>query len=192
MLKMKKLNLLKLDFIKLVSNFNLKNSNNNKVLSPKIEESNFLIGYLGGAKKGNQNELFGQLIYRKYFPKMDRNTSLNGSLVLFNTSRVSNYSIYKYGYLAIPVSIQYNFNSKKIRPYLFGGTSLAYVFYFKNEDAKNDPPQMRITLNGGIGLEMNLTDHLLLRSEARYELKWHLISFGIGYIFKNPKTFNEK
>jgi len=180
-----------LDFIKIISEFNTsKGYKSNKVTYDEKNIHYYLVSIGGGVKK-DESEIFFQAMYRVYFPKISRSTSLNLGLNYFNyqfsESSYGTTSLYKKSLISIPFQFQQNILNKNIRPYIFAGFSLSYL---KSIDDKNNSliedgfqKNFGIGFLYGAGLEIDIYKRFMLKSEIRNEIYNHLILFGIGYNF---------
>ena len=87
---------------------------------------------------------------------------------------------------SIPVTIQYDFIVKRIRPYAYAGFSVLY----NDETVVTDipyPAPIRTFLFSpvfGIGVEGFITKQLFLKADWRYEVLLQYPNLSIGYLFK--------
>jgi len=135
-------------------------------------------------------EYYGQLMYRKYIPKVSRSTSLNTGISYFHYQYKEQRILSSQSLLSIPLQIQQNIFNKSIRPYLFAGLSLNYA---QSKEGNNISPivvvqgfQKTYGINFlyGAGIEIDLFKGVYIKSEYRNEGYSHPITFGIGYIYK--------
>jgi len=179
------------DFIKIISEYNTSKGYESKEVAYNEKNIHYFIVNIGGGYKKDVSELFFQAMYRLYYPKISRSTSLNFGLNYFSyqSSEPSNADIsgFKESLISIPCQFQQNLLNKNIRPYVFGGISLSY---FKVVDDKNNPlledglqKSFGIGALYGAGIEIDLFKGIMLKSEFRSEIFTHLILFGIAYNF---------
>ena len=143
-------------------------------------------------KNSQEKEISFQAIYRSYFPKISRSTSLNGGLNYFNYHYLD---VNKYGYqknfintlISLPLQIQQNLLNKNIRPYVFAGLNLSYVKLVDDKGVtqldKGLQRNIGVGMLYGAGIEADIFKGIMLKSEYRYENLPHLIMVGIGYNF---------
>ena len=178
-------------FIKIITEFNSSIGLESKVLTYNEKRINYLIATIGGGFKQNESEYFFQGIYRIYYPKISRSTSLNFGLNYFYNKNSEVYNNVTYNFtsslISLPVQLQQNFLNEKFRPYIFAGFNLNYL---KVVD-KNDNSVLFNGLQNNIGLgivygtgiEFDLYKGLLAKCEYKFESYRHVILFGIGYNF---------
>lgn len=179
------------NFIKVVSDYNTSKGSESKIVSYKEKRLNYVIVNVGGGFKKNENEFFFQGMYRIYYPKISRNTSLNIGLNYFNYQYLESYRNNSYKYTAsltsIPFQIQQNFLDKNFRPYIFGGLDFSYLKVVDNNN--NSILYSGLQSNTGIGLlygagiELDIYKGLMAKCEIREEVYIHLLLFGLGYNF---------
>ncbi len=120
----------------MISDYNNSLGSENKITIVKKKLTHFIIASAGGMiKNSDEHEIYFQGIYRTYFPKISRSTSLNIGINYFNYKHseiTGNYYYsamrsYKSTLISLPVQIQENFLNKNIRPYAFAGFNLSYL-----------------------------------------------------------------
>ena len=86
----------------------------------------------------------------------------------------------------IPVTIQYDFLIKRIRPYAYGGFSVLYNDETKITDYPFPTPITKFNFSPvfGIGIEGYITNRLFLKADWRYEIFLQYPDLCIGYLFK--------
>ncbi|MEC4003939.1 hypothetical protein OX283_004670 [Flavobacterium sp. SUN052] len=184
------------DFIKIITEYNIFLNSESKIISASKKSINFLIATIGtGIPKNDGKEVFFQGIYRIYFPKISRSTSLNVGLTYYNykfsvtddnilNPQKSNYTS---NLISIPFQVQQNFLNKKIRPYINAGLNVSYIKTLNQNDIsifKNDlQNNFGIGIIYGGGIEADLYKGLVLKVEGKYEIFSHLLLVGIGYNF---------
>jgi len=179
------------DFIKIISEYNTSKGNTSKEVTYDEKNIHYAIVNVGGGYEKDGSEFFFQAMYRMYYPKISRSTSLNVGLNYFNYqfSELFNNksSRFKESLISIPFQFQHNILNKNIRPYVFTGFSLCYLRTVdeKNNSLIEDGFQKSFGFGFlyGAGIEIDLYNGIMLKSEFRYELFNHLILFGIGYNF---------
>lgn len=177
------------DFVKIISKYNNSKGTQSKDLRVEDKYVNYIIANVGLGYKNNDSEYFGQIMYRRYVPKISRNTSLNMGISYFNYQFTEQNRDFKQSLLSIPLQIQQNIFNKNIRPYFFAGLSLNYL---KLKDENNNSilneglkKTYGINFLYGAGVEIDIYKGIYLKSEYRIGPYTHPIVFGIGYIFKN-------
>lgn len=179
------------NFIKIVSEYNSSKGYESKIVTYNEKKINYIIVNIGGGLKKNETEFFLQAMYRIYYPKISRSTSLNIGLNYLNYqySELYNNKSYKITQTltTIPIQIQQNFLNKNFRPYLFAGFDLNHlkiVDYNNNSILKNGlQNNFGIGLLYGAGLELDIYKGLMVKCEYRNEIFTHLFLIGIGYNF---------
>lgn len=176
------------DFIKIISEYNASKGYESKEVTYDEKNIHYFIVNIGGGHKKDESELFFQAMYRIYYPKISRSTSLNLGLNYFNYQfpDVPNGNI-KESLISVPLQIQQNILNKNIRPYVFMGLNFSYL---KIVDDKNNSllknglqSNYGIGILYGAGIEIDLYKGIMLKSEFRQEVFTHLTLFGIGYNF---------
>jgi len=181
-----------IDFIKIISEYNASKEYESKEVTYDEKNIHYFILNIGGGLNKDESELFFQAMYRLYYPKISRSTSLNLGLNYFNYqfSELSNSnttSDFKESLISIPFQIQQNILNKNIRPYIFMGLNFSYLKIV--DDKNNSLIEGGFQRNFGIGtlygagIEIDLYKGIMLKSEIRQDLFTHLILFGIGYNF---------
>ena len=183
------------DFRTIISAYNKSLGVETIILPEKKKTFHFIIASAGGMiKSSDENEFYIQAIYRTYFPKVSRSTSINIGVNYFQYqfSEINvNYPYNKINYtsnlISLPVQMQQNILNKNIRPYFFAGFNASY---FKAVDEKGNSQIQKgfqksfgIGLLYGAGIEADIYKGLMIKSEFRQENYTHLILLGIGYIF---------
>jgi len=181
------------DFIKLISEYNTSKGYESKEVTYDEKNIHYFILNIGGGGKKDESEFFFQAMYRLYYPKISRSTSLNLSLNYFNyqfsesfNSNTNSREI-KESLISIPLQFQQNILNKNIRPYIFMGLNISYLKIV--DDKNNSLIEKGFQRNFGIGtlygagIEIDLYKRIMLKSEFRYEVFDHLLLFGIGYNF---------
>jgi hypothetical protein len=184
--------------VKLVTKFNLRNGYSNLEIKSENRKESFVIANIGGMIKGFENVKFASLIYRVYFPNINKNTSLNIGLTYFKNKQleispwitsginiITDKFYYYRNYVSIPISIQHNFFSKNIRPYIFAGVS---VYYDLNKRTDfNFGRKINGQINYGGGVELNISKNILLKTEIRSKQESNLVLIGFGVILPTTK-----
>lgn len=180
-----------IDFIKILSGYNTSKGYESQKVTYNEKNVHYYIVNIGGGLKKDESEFFFQAMYRLYYPKISRSTSLNLGLNYFNfhfsESFRTNTAEFNESLISIPLQFQQNILNKNIRPYLFAGINLNYL---KIKDSENNSllddgfqSNFGFGVLYGAGIEMDLYKGIMLKSEFRYEVSNHLILFGIGYNF---------
>ncbi len=184
------------DFVRVISAYNHSSGSENKLTAVKEKPVHFVLANFGGRyATTTDRELFIQLLYRTYVPKISRSASVNVGIHYFNLqySKTDDYGFYstiKYytsTLVSLPFQFQLNILNKNIRPYVFAGTNACY---YKVVDEKG-ASQIRegfqnnfgIGLLYGGGIEADIYKGLTVKSEYRYEIYSHNILCTIGYVF---------
>lgn len=174
-------------FIDIVTKYNQLKNASSKDLRVKEKSTNYFLANAGVGVKNSNSEYYGQVMYRKYYPKISRNVSINIGVSYFNYQLKSENEKYTQSLLSIPFQAQHNILNKKIRPNIFAGFSLNYLRITDNENNSlaEEGFQKTYGLNFlfGVGIEIDLLKGIYLKGEYRNEAYSHPILFGIGYIF---------
>jgi hypothetical protein len=167
---------------------------NSEIIIPveKKAAQHFIITDLGGMyKNSSENEMFFQTMYRTYFPKISKSTSLNIGASVYLSKCYLNYwgdkISLKRTLFSAPLQIQQNLLNKMVRPYIFGGFNLSYVQEKTNSGIivleRGFQRNFGINLLWGGGIEADVYRGFRLKTEYRYENYGHLIAAGIGFCF---------
>ncbi|WP_395052299.1 hypothetical protein [Flavobacterium sp.] len=178
-------------FIKIITEYNSSIGLESKVLTYNEKKINYLIATIGGGFKQNESEYFFQGIYRIYYPKISRSTSLNFGLNYFYNKNSQVYNNVTYNFtsslISLPVQLQQNFLNEKFRPYITAGFNLNYLKVVdKNDNSilfNGLQNNIGIGIVYGTGIEFDLYKGLLAKCEYKFESYRHVILFGIGYNF---------
>ncbi len=90
--------------------------------------------------------------------------------------------------ISLPITIQYDFLPGKVRPYVYGGFSAAYL-----DEANPNPvpyeqfvPESKfgMAMVLGVGIEVMIVKKLYVRFDYRYELLVQLPAIGIAWQLK--------
>ena len=177
-------------FIDILVDYNLSKGKESNYVKVKEKSTNFLIATAGLGFEKNSSEYYGQLMYRKYLPKISRSTSFNIGINYFNNQYTSRNKDYTLSLFSVPIQIQQNFLNKNIRPYIFAGISLDYVQIKDDANVsvltKGFQKNYGLNMLYGAGIEMDVFDEgIYIKIEYRKQGYTHPILFGIGYVFKN-------
>jgi Outer membrane protein beta-barrel domain len=114
-----------------------------------------------------------------YINTIDHDNDSNYPNIIYTTTQENR--IY-----SIPVTIQYDFIIKRIRPYAYGGFSVLYNNVTKVSDIPYMQPATRFNFSPvfGIGVEGYITNRLFLKADWRYEVFLQYPNLCIGYLFK--------
>jgi outer membrane protein W len=152
--------------------------------------------FAGGLPLGNQSQVTAEALLRISVPSLNRNTFFNIGLHYSSTLNSVTYRDLYYGVYSntimhkiysVPITIQYDLATGRIRPYFYAGLGIAYL----NENAKgpynNDPPvknNFGFSFTVGAGIEVRIVKRLFIRADYRYELVVQYPAIGIAYQFK--------
>ncbi len=163
-------------------------------IKQKAKNKSFLIANAGGGSRKNETEYFVKGTYRTYFTKISRSTSLNIGLNYFKKEMPTFYNNKTYDYnqelVAVPFQFQQNFANKFIRPYAYLGFNLSYLkttnqLYVEANNNEGLQQSYGIGVIYGAGLEVSITDRILVKCEYRNEVINHPILFSLGYVLLN-------
>ncbi len=179
------------NFISVLTKYNASKGSESKLVAYKEKKINYILLNIGGGFGKSESEFFIQAMYRTYYPKISRSSSVSIGLNYYKYHYSELYNERSYQFTktltTIPVQVQQNIFNKRIRPYVFGGLNLSYLKIVDSE--RNSLLKDRLQNNFGIGLlygagiEMDIYKGLMLKSEYRNEIFQHLFLFGIGYNF---------
>ena len=175
-------------FVQIVTEYNVLKKSKVKDLRSKEKTKSFILPNIGVGIENNGFEYYGQVMYRKFLPKISRGVSINIGISYFNYQFESQNRDFTQSLLSIPLQIQQNISNKNVRPYIFAGFSFNYL---KISDENNNSildqgPQKSYGVNSlyGAGIEVNILKNIYLKGEYRKEAYSHPIMFGIGYIYE--------
>lgn len=183
------------NFINILTQFNTSKGFESNNVTYNEKKISFIIVNVGGGFKKNESEFFIQGMYRTYFPKISRSTSLNIGINYFNYNYLVENTFnlekstnkYNETLTSIPIQIQQNFLNKSFRPYIFMGMDVSYlkiVDQNNNSQIENGlQSNFGVGILYGAGIEYDIYKGLMVKCEYRKEVFTHLILFGIGYNF---------
>lgn len=188
------------DFRSIVYDYNKSMGGENIVSTNNEKSTHFIVADVGGMyKNADQRELYVQVMYRIFIPKISRNSSLNIGFHYFNTTYTDithpafypQKNNYKRTLFSIPFLFQQNFLNKQIRPYVFAGFTGSY-YKIVDQNGVNQlqdgfQNNIGIGLAAGGGIEASLYKGFFVKGEYRYEIFSHLVLAGVGYIFSGSK-----
>lgn len=187
------------DMIKFVADLNTCTDPSSKTVVNYVKpKTQFRVyAYAGGIVVAEGSyEYTGRVVGRFSLPAIDKNTFIN---VGFNYSYHQEKHYYKTLYLSdkpktdqfthigIPITIQYNFLSGIIRPYVNAGLYLVYEKQNEINDFYNilvKPTSFTPTYILGAGVECPLTSNFMIKADYSYDLFSHYPTVGIAYFFK--------
>ena len=154
--------------------------------------------YAGGIVLENQIQITASMDLRFSSPNISRKTFLNIGLHFSNTVSATKVDPRYYRdprtiiqtlnqVISIPLTIQYNFATGRVRPYLFGGFSGYHAKEIIGGDNINDPEILEsngFALVFGGGIDIRILTRLYAKVEYRYEWASQLPSVGLAYRFK--------
>lgn len=175
-------------FVEIVTEYNVLKKSKVTDLRFKEKTKSFVLPNIGIGFENDGFQYYGQVMYRKYLPRISRSASLNIGISYFNYQFKSQNRDFTQSLLSIPLQIQQNFSNKNVRPYIFAGISFNYL---KISDENNNSiidegfqKSYRINLLYGAGIEIDILKNIYLKGEYRREAYSHPIMFGIGYTYK--------
>jgi opacity protein-like surface antigen len=151
--------------------------------------------FVGGFPVPGMTQFTASFTLQFSVPRVDKKTFVNVGLNYANTvvetlERADNYSQYTLithnQIFSLPVTLQYNFTSTRIQPYLYAGASAAYLSKTTNSysyDIPRSEKKFGMALVLGIGIEAKITAHWFIRADWRYELIMQYPAIGIEYRF---------
>ena len=189
------------NFIKVINDYNASKGVESKQTAYLEKSIGYYIGFVGGGFVSNENEIFGQFYYRKFFPKISQNTSLNIGLSYYfyryldpiivkyipQIEMIDSYTNFQL--VSVPLEVRQDLLNNKIRPNVFAGFNFSYasktnnLSIYKNNDGFQN--NFGIGLIYGVGIEADITKQIMIKAEYRKEIFDHLLLFGIGYNFSN-------
>lgn len=194
--KISRMNFSEESILSIVSEYNKSQSSLSIPTLVKKSNVSFLILNVGiGKRSGNEKETYVQGIYRVYFPKYSKSTSINTGISYYKYRFSENY----YGYIinysrslfSIPFQIQQNLLNKNIRPYFFAGFNICYIKETNDRNLETNDKGFQKDFGFGFlfgaGIEADIYKGLMAKIETRNEIYKHPISFGIGYNFSKKK-----
>ena len=185
------------DIVAIVNKYNGNNGTVSKMIEVKNGKNGFLnVGIHYGYKSSIDEEFQLHVGYRRFFPRFNKGTSLNIGLNYFNGKISSDYTTYYSHYnsfdlVTLPLTLQQNILSGKIRPYLFLGMNFGYKKevdeYGTSLETIGERQNFGMSFIGGAGIEVSIYSGLYLKGEYRYDYYSHPILFGLGYAFGTGK-----
>jgi len=159
------------------------------------DKSKFEVMAFAGAFPANSSfQICSEVMARLSYPKVNRNVYFIVGVHYSQTpyiyyARTPGYSIYKINttdaLLSVPFTLQYNFTSGRIQPYLGVGFSVG-VMKETNSDYKGQTKYSKFRLSGvgEIGIEARLISQLFIKAAWRYEGYFEYPVLGIAYKFR--------
>jgi hypothetical protein len=176
-------------FVDIVSKYNaFKNAKGSDVRVEK-KVKNYIVFATGMGVRGDRSEYFGQIMYRKYVPKLSRKISMNFGISYFHYQFTEQNKDVQRSLFSMPLQFQHNFFDKNIRPYIFSGLSLTYLD--TSERDKRSALQERFEQNYalnllyGAGIEIEMFKKMYVKVEYRREAYSHPVLFGIGCVLES-------
>jgi opacity protein-like surface antigen len=163
----------------------------------KAESKMEILAWVGGLPLGAKSQVVAAAWLRFSAPRLNRYTFLNlgmqysrnvktvsylngGNLPITSTEVTETYSV--------PINIQYNFTTTKLRPYIYGGFSVILNSSYSVDGVKDDDSGLQksfgFTFMAGAGIEYRPIAGLIIKADYQYELYSHFPAIGIGYQFK--------
>ena len=159
--------------------------------------------FAGGLPLSNgQSQIIGQLLARFVSPSISRQASLN---IGFSYLRSADQPVVTANTLSteedrevteiysIPIQLQYNFTSSRFQPYVFVGVSAVYKIDkqittlsgvgINSSTYSNSKSEFGPSVLAGVGFEIYLIKHFLIKAEYRYELFLQKPAVGLAYKF---------
>ena len=159
--------------------------------SIKNRPTYFLIaGMSGMVKNSYENELFANVTWRTYYPRISRTTALNIGASFFRYRHIESYNIntrqtFTTLLYTLPVTVQQFFTAGHFRPYVFAGFNLSVIHtaddFGNSYDEHGFDKNFGFGIVAGGGIEWNIYQGLMLKGEWRYENYRHLIMPGLAY-----------
>lgn len=189
------------DIRDMISRYNISMGAENTIVASREKVTHYILTSAGGMIKSSaENEIYVQAVYRMYFAKISRSTSLNIGIDFFK-DKYTDLRLLYYGttftvnytstLVTVPVYVQQNILNKNIRPYVFAGMNASYWKIVDGAGVSHPEKAFQhavgIALLYGGGIEVNVYRGLLIKGEYRQENYEHLVLAGIGYIFGTNK-----
>jgi hypothetical protein len=156
----------------------------------KPKKVTHLVVYAGGLPDGDRFQVTAEAVVRIIYPSLNPKASINigarysntGSVEMMPYASIEIPTAATHLVVSIPVTLQYNFLSGSVQPYVYVGFSGAYL--------RQSPPQLYVNIQkfgvgiiGGIGIEAYLTKGFAIKADWRYELLLQYPSIGVAYRF---------
>ena len=155
-----------------------------------------ILAFVGGLPVGDQSQFTAEALLRFSSPRLSKNTFLNVGLHYahvvtrasqLNSANLTYWITTKHDIYSLPITIQYNFATSWIRPYLYAGFSISDLHETDNgvqSSTSGFQENFGFTLVAGIGIEVRIVRRLFLRADYRYESLLQFPAIGIAYQFK--------
>jgi hypothetical protein len=163
----------------------------------KPESKMEILAWVGGLPLGAQSQLVASAWLRFSAPRLNRRTFLNigfqysrkvTTSSYLNSANLPTSSTILDEVFSVPISIQYNFTTTKLRPFFYGGFSVVLNSNYIVDGVKDDNSGLQksfgITFVGGVCIEYRPIAGLIIKADYQYELYLHFPAIGIGYQFK--------
>ena len=154
--------------------------------------------YAGGLPVPSKNQICAEIGMRFSSPSFSRKTVMNIALHYTYVEDAWERHDVNYSYIvyktttkdqmfSLPVTIQYNFTTTRIRPFAYGGLSAVYDITTTVTTDRTVPPSdntFNFSMVFGIGIEAFITKEFFARADWRYEMFMQYPMLSIGYLFK--------
>lgn len=176
-------------FVDIVSKYNaFRNAIGSDVRVEK-KAKNYLVFATGMGVRGDRSEYFGQIMYRKYVPKISRKISMNFGISYFHYQFTEQNKEVQRSLWSMPLQFQHNFFDKNIRPYIISGLSFTYLDTSErnNRSVLQERFEQDYALNllYGAGIEIEIFKKMYVKAEYRREAYSHPVLFGIGCVLES-------
>ncbi|MFI5153044.1 MAG: outer membrane protein [Chitinophagales bacterium] len=162
----------------------------------KSESKMEILAWVGGLPLGAQSQFVGSAWLRFSAPRLNNKTFLNIGLQYSHTVRTKSELNYANlpvdntttnDVLSVPVNVQFNFTTGRLRPYIYGGFSVVLSSHEVIDGESNDTGLQKsfgFTFLAGAGIEYRPIGGLIIKADYQYELFLHFPAIGIAYQFK--------
>jgi hypothetical protein len=152
--------------------------------------------FAGGLPLGKQGQLTFNGSVRFSSPSLSKKTflcvGLEYSKTVKGSTRRNSYNdlvkIYTtYEVASIPLTLQYNLTTGRVRPYFYAGLSATYYKELEKGRQLNEhgyQGDYGIGFVAGLGVEVRVLNRLYVKADYRYEMVLQLPAVGICYQFK--------
>jgi hypothetical protein len=174
----------------------------NKCVAPEVSSKELYIkpkdkfnfyAYAGGIILSDKHQLAGRVLAKLTTPSVSNRLSLNVGLNYMQLSlsnRADETGIRKTTLISIPLTAQYNLLTKKIRPFIEAGLTIARIkedAYYIDIDSNRkllSVTTTRMPFCVALGIEGFVTKNLALKTEYRIEHLTPYPTIGVAYYIK--------
>jgi Outer membrane protein beta-barrel domain len=146
----------------------------------------------GALLAGSRGQITGEILMQIRYPEITPKTSLNigfhYSYTAYPVNTVNGTPLTetvtsRHTIFGVPLTLQYNFTSGIIQPYLYGGASAGYFAESPTDPFGASHRAFSASIVGGIGIEVHPYRGLIVKADYRYEFLFQYPAIGLAWRF---------